>query len=403
MRTASAFSSAAAAAAPRAETESAARSSAAAVSSSGPSAASARCRACSSGVLRRSATRLWARRRRAAGADSYTADASRGCVKRILAPGDLDDAGTFRGLQRIDVDERGRRTGENGGCEERLQSRLGEGVKPGPRERLRLAGHRQRCPCRCAGPLELPGDLERVERVAAADRGDPNQNGPRERMPEPCFEHAVQGGNGESVDLQLLDAAGRNRPFERGGPVGLGADGDEHADRSILEPANRVLERRRGRAIEPLRVVDRHQHRLGRDDPEHGEQSGRDDVPVEAPGSRVLAEEGDVERSPLDVGKLVVDAVRDAVQQVPRAPRTRASPRLRSALPSGRSDRAARPGRLLPATTSSSRSRQARRSRAREGPPALRRGRNRRARAPSRARPAPRPARQQPARGRVVS
>ena len=318
-----------------------------------------------------------------------------------VAPGDLDDAGTLCRPQGIDVDERRRRAGEDGSREQRLEGRVGKTVEPASRQRLHLPRHRQRRAGRRTGPVELAGDLERVERVAAARRGDPDQDGPGERVAEARLEDAVQGRDARARRPRA-PRSDRVRPHARTWQAGRLRCGRRRARRQVDPRAGEP--RIRAPPQSPDRATARRRRPAARARP-RGRGAATADRPRRRvrPGFRLRRPPGAGRRRALVAGRREARRRRRPQRRPadPREPRTRGSPPRRSAEPSGPSVPAARPGRLPPATASSSRCRPARRSRAREGPPALRRGRNRRAPAPSRARPAPRPARRQRATGRV--
>ena len=151
-----------------------------------------------------------------------------------------------------------------------------------PPRHQRTQAVRHRKTCRVATPLapvEETRDLERVQGIAARRLSDPHEGRPREAPAQRVGDDAVERGHRQRPELEKLE-----RPVARGGRdqrlVGaLRAHGDDAQHRLVLDPPERELDRRCGRRVEPLEVVDRDGDECSvRGEPtEHGEERGADE------------------------------------------------------------------------------------------------------------------------------
>ena len=183
-------------------------------------------------------------------------------------------------------------------------------------ERVR---HRQRPGSQAgdAAARERASDLERNERVAARLGLDPAQRGVREADVEMRAEHPVQRPQAEASQPQLLGRHPCPVQLERepSGPLGA-----QQADPLDVDPPEGEGDRARGRRVQPLDVVDRHQHR--RRPRERGQriaQGGRDHARLGDIRRRIRLQEGDLQRPPLRCGQALPDGGRDRFQEVGQA------------------------------------------------------------------------------------
>ena len=114
--------------------------------------------------------------------------------------------------------------------------------------------------------------------------------------------------------------------------------GDEQADRFLGQPARDELEHERRRRIQPLHVVDRHEHAsLSGQPPKDAQTRSRDRPLIRRRPLLLRQQERRLERPPLDRGQRLRAPRRAPVRADRPVPRTRAGPRSR---PGGRRARA---------------------------------------------------------------
>ena len=333
-------SSAAAPGAPRARARSAASSSAAATSASGPPAESARCHARSSGSLSAAGEAL-VQRAAPRGRDAGVGDGREERVGEAQALAvALDDAG------RLGVRERGRGlVGAQRGLDvgggrprqrrrdvDRLARRGRQRVEPAADELLHARRQRQ---LRAHGRARVgqgPRDLEREERVAGGLLVQARERAAVEREVEPLPQQGVQLGPAEGADEQALQRQLGERVVQRrGAAVGLDAPRHEHADRLVAQPADGEGERELARLVEPLRVVDRDQHRpVGGDRAQRREQAQRHRARQRRLALRLRAQERDVHGEALRARQAVERRSRAGRRAGRRAPRRPGPPRAAS-------------------------------------------------------------------------
>ena len=227
---------------------------------------------------------------------------------------------------RIGAPEGGEGRFRRGGREqERPPRRRRQGPDPGSHQSTDRARDREGRSWRHgrALPDERPGDLERVERIAAGGCLDPDERHARERAPEPLLEELVQGRQRHRPDLETLGARRGQRGEQLAGGRWIAAPrahGQQHADPLVDQPAEAVGQDRRGARVEPLHVIDRDEDTRTRPG-QVTDQAGRRDRerPLIVRGRRVLvAQEGHAQRPTLrsrQTGELVVRDVREQVGQ----------------------------------------------------------------------------------------
>ena len=162
--------------------------------------------------------------------------------------------------------------------------------------RKRLAGRRH------AVAQQRGGELEREERVAGGRAVNREQRGAAEGRAQPRLDQLVQGAGAERADADALDARHAERAVEtqRQGAAARRAQRDQESDRAALEPASGELQNARGRAVEPLDVVDGDHERRRRGEPvEHGDDRRRDRALAGERIRRRRSEERDLEGVPL--------------------------------------------------------------------------------------------------------
>ena len=173
-----------------------------------------------------------------------------------------------------------------------------------------------------AAPVELACDLDRVERVAARRVRDPHECRPRKRAAELLREHAVERGDREWSQFDVLDQEVALEGSDRR-PVELRRAHREETSHGLSpEPAQRELHHRRRGSIEPLEVVDRaHDLRFAGESAQEREESGADDAPLGRPCGGDAEERG-VETHPLRLGQSREELVRHVGEQIrePREP-----------------------------------------------------------------------------------
>ena len=120
-------------------------------------------------------------------------------------------------------------------------------------------------------------DLDREERIAARGLRDPRDHGARRRKAEAFAHDVMQRREGKRPQDDTLKRVRRQRAveLERHFRRTLTASGDEQPQLH-RQSAYRELQRPSRRQIDPLHVVDRHQHRLLADEfSEHPDDSSR--------------------------------------------------------------------------------------------------------------------------------
>ena len=147
--------------------------------------------------------------------------------------------------------------------------------------------------------LEGAGDLGRIERISSGGRVELVQQRPGKRHPELAAKDVVERPEAEGAKLVPDDPlrGRRHGQTERRRPCRLEPERHEDADLFRFEAAQREFERRGGRVVEPLQVVDGDEHgpRLLKraKDVEQGEP---DRSTVYALSRGLLEEERDLER-----------------------------------------------------------------------------------------------------------
>ena len=392
---ASSRSSAADAAAPRSRARRAASSSRPAALPSGGSTASAVCLARASGSVRVSAIRRWSARRTRGSASVRTTDASIGCVKRNRSDPSSTTPRLERRLERrpcvLDLGdglhlEHGRLR-ERGQGDERLARRLRQAREPashGLREGLRQRKLLPRLDLPAPG-LERPPDLERVERVAAADLANAPEQRARERESEPRVQELVQRAGAQGPEVEPVSALADRRAVEAERDV-AGPVGDEHPDLLVRETAKREREGARRRSVEPLGVVDGDQHGpLLREASKHRQQGRRERASLGWQSARPRPPGGARPRARGAGEPAALRTLRAARRREGReATRTRSSSRARPGRTRGSGTTAPAPRRHPRARASSCRGPRLRPGSRRRATPPAARGR-------TRAAPAPRP------------
>ena len=124
----------------------------------------------------------------------------------------------------------------------------------------RDAGIGRRSPGRTTGSdgRERPGDLERVERVAAGRLLDPDEHEARERSAEPGHEELMQGGERHRPEPHRIPRLVRDAGGElqrRGGRIA--AHGQQDPRGPVGEAPDGVRQDRARGIVDPLRVVER--------------------------------------------------------------------------------------------------------------------------------------------------
>ena len=202
-----------------------------------------------------------------------------GREKRMREPDapavELEDPCGKRGAQRLLSTGQPSRQSQGRMCQRRdrgqdLAGRVRQrGDPPGHelREALREARDEplgQRRPL----PVERPGDLERVERIAAGRGVDPPQHGQREHLADAVAQQTVQ-----LADVQRPDGQAPNRSEAvEGARHGLAqAARQQHSDRLAAQAPPCERQHRRRGGIRALHVVDCQQHRArGRERSQRG-------------------------------------------------------------------------------------------------------------------------------------
>ena len=145
------------------------------------------------------------------------------------------------------------------------------------------------------------------------------RSGRDEHRAEPVLDDPVHREKVERPDLDAQDLLGGKRLLEPF--VGVtGTARQQKRDRLVAKPAEGELQRGHRRAVEPLRVVDRHEQRpLGRKGTKRVQQARADRPPVGAPSPRALEQERRLERAPLGRRQLADDVPERRAQEVGEA------------------------------------------------------------------------------------
>jgi hypothetical protein len=242
------------------------------------------------------------------------------------------------------VDETRVRLGERGDDPADLLGLAGEELEPLVDERLQRVRDRQGITGldRTPPPLEGAGQLQGEKRVPAGRLPNPQQHRPWEGGVEPASEELVECAHAERAELQLEQALAGRLPAQPGGHVA--PDGQQRRDWVPVEALERIADKREGRRVQPLDVVDGERERLGRGKPsEHAEHGERDDSLLH----RIIGVregEGGLQGPPLRPRKVVQHVADDPAHQVREAREREPCPRLRG--PTRQHEEAARP-RLL--------------------------------------------------------
>jgi hypothetical protein len=111
-------------------------------------------------------------------------------------------------------------------------------------------------------PLGLSRQLECEERVASGKFVDTTKQRPREDDPEPSMEEGIKRDEVERSDRHTQDAVGSKRLLQP--RFGVEPARDQQRDRLLVQAPGGIFQGRRGRAVKPLGVVDRHEERRRR-------------------------------------------------------------------------------------------------------------------------------------------
>ncbi len=173
-------------------------------------------------------------------------------------------------------------------------------------------------------------DLDREERVTSRRLPDPAERPPGERASQPNLDDLVQRGRAERPqhDTRHLTVGQRLLDLQPGLAVGPDALAGEQANRQPPEPARCEREHPRGRAVEPVQVIDRDQH--GRSPcqlRQNADRRGSHGPLIEARTTRILAQQGHRERASLRLGQAAQDIIGHRLEQI--SERCEREPRLR--------------------------------------------------------------------------
>ncbi len=178
---------------------------------------------------------------------------------------DLDDAGSYRGVQVV--------LRPNGGHRRRRERRRRRARRAdiGCEARDAIAddiGQRGRNGKRYSRPgldlalLQHAPELERVERISSYGLVDAAQQRARERDADPRAQETVEGPDRERANRETADALRRYAiETEWSARLSGHALGKQERDRLHVNAPERELEQQRRRRVEPLDVIDRDEHR----------------------------------------------------------------------------------------------------------------------------------------------
>ncbi len=173
---------------------------------------------------------------------------------------DADDAPLLGGRERRGVDRPGRGLGEDRGPQERALGRRGQLGDPRRRQGAHVVGDRQAGVGGAGVVDDQPCHLQRVERVSARCLGDARQDRARKRTPQAVGDDPAerpQRQRAEPHAPHALALDGVQQPQPRGARPRRA----QHADRLGVQPPDGEAENAGRGAVEPLGVIEGHQHR----------------------------------------------------------------------------------------------------------------------------------------------
>ena len=176
-------------------------------------------------------------------------------------------------------------------CVEAVEAGGDELLQPfGDGERLRRIRHR-------AVGAERPRKLERVERIPARHRVQPEQRRPGQAVGEQAVQDLMRRADAERPDPDPLDPVAVERVLDRGRLLRLAEPPrPQQRDVGLRQPAQRKPERACRRDVEPLQVVDRdHQPILG-EQLESAPNRNSERPLVDTALRGILDQQGDLER-----------------------------------------------------------------------------------------------------------
>ncbi len=205
--------------------------------------------------------------------------------------------------------------------DEQLADALRQRLQALMHELLEARGHGQGLVGRLPGAATLQGtcDLQRVEGIAARALVQAPQHRPGRRHPELLGEQPVQlveiqRPQREALHHVRLRHAGQ--PERQLGLLGA-APRDEQADGLVAEAAGRVLEHRRRRRVEPLRVIDGDGHRRLRGErAQHAEERTGQRARVGRRAVGLLQQQRNLQCAPSRAGQRGQRLVQHTLQQV---------------------------------------------------------------------------------------
>ena len=192
------------------------------------------------------------------------------CEQRVAEPDravvELEDTGGERRRELLVRDAGGGQERRRGRPERRDDCEPPAGFgrevgQAGPQQFLERGRDRDR-PGRVGVRIDLPGQLEREERVPAGALVDPEQRQAPVRAPEAIAQQQVEGAGAERPDVDPVDVVeAEHRPGGCRRRRTVTAPGNEHDHAHAFHPAERERERAGRPRIEPLDVVDGDQER----------------------------------------------------------------------------------------------------------------------------------------------
>ena len=217
---------------------------------------------------------------------------------------DRDHAGQERRLEhrRILAERRGnephRWLRQRRGDLERLDAVSGKRREPLGDEVLQPRRQGKLLPrCRIAPPLERAGDLERVERITVCEFVQTHQRRSSRRATELRPQDPVERADAERPQRDPQPVARAQRQLNVARPR---AQGDEHRNPLVGQAPGAEADQERGRAIEPLDVVDRDEDGTSLlEEPKRPEEGRRHGALIGRPTSRIPTQQRDVERTQL--------------------------------------------------------------------------------------------------------
>jgi hypothetical protein len=180
---------------------------------------------------------------------------------------DADDAVRLDTLQQVDDSLRGgvveaaqQINGRGGyGCDREQHVAYVAAETPDPQpdqigQRARQSGLRLQ-----RSPAHGPCQLQRVKRVAAGDFGDAHHHRTGQRLAEIGRDDRMQATEAHRTQLDAREVVGLADSQPRGALVGFAPLAEQHAH-PATEPTRRERHHRVTRRVQPLHVVDGHQH-----------------------------------------------------------------------------------------------------------------------------------------------